>query len=71
MLHPSEKAFCLALMALKSRQYSTALTHFSEAEPYFSDNREFALFQETTRLLCTVKAELMRQSNADSVLKEN
>lgn len=58
MLNPAEKAYCLALQALKRRDYRQAVEHFERAAPFFRDNQEFALLRETTTLLVAVKEEL-------------
>jgi hypothetical protein len=58
MLNPSEKAYCLALQALKEKQYRQAAGHFDRAATFFVDNKEFNLLRETTRLLVALKDEL-------------
>ena len=58
MLNAAEKAYCLALQALKRREYSTADRLFDQAAGFFAENQEFRLVRETTRLLVAVKEEL-------------
>lgn len=58
MLSVGEKAYCAALLALKNKEYSNALSFFEKAAPYFSNNKEFTLYFETTRLLVEVKSKL-------------
>jgi len=58
MLNAAEKAYCLALQALKRREYRRADKLFDQAAGFFADNREFRLVRETTRLLVAVKEEL-------------
>lgn len=60
-----EKAYLAALLALKRRDYRSALEQLEQAAPYFGDDREFALYRETTRLLLTVKKELARPGNQE------
>jgi hypothetical protein len=58
MLNQSEKAYCLALQALKAKQYQQAVGHFDRAAAFFVDNKEFNLLRETTRLLVALKKEI-------------
>jgi hypothetical protein len=58
VLSSSEKAYTLALRALKQKDYHTANGYFGRAAPGFGNNREFQLFRETTRLLLDVKDRL-------------
>jgi len=58
MLNAAEKAYCMALVALRRKEYRRAAGYFTQAESYFADNVEFGLLAETTRLLCAVKREL-------------
>jgi hypothetical protein len=58
MLSPSEKAYCLALQALKHKEFRSAADYFSKAASGFVNNQEFNLLWETTRLLVAVKEEL-------------
>jgi len=67
MLKPEEKAYCQALLALKHKDYTAALTYFDQAEPAFSGNKEFHLYRETTRLLLVVKDRLTEFENEDNV----
>jgi len=55
MLDPEEKAYLLALQALRDKQYGQAVGHFDRAAENFGNNREFSLLRETTRLLLEVK----------------
>jgi hypothetical protein len=57
MLNHSEKAYCLALQALKNKKYRSAADLFDRAEPFFRDNAEFCLLRETNRLLLFVKQQ--------------
>ena len=58
MLKSSEKEYCLALEALSRKQYREALRYFDVAASDFANNAEFGLLHQTTRVLCSVKAEL-------------
>ena len=58
MLNAAEKAYCLALQALKRRDYRQADQQFEQAAGFFADNQEFRLIRETNRLLVAVKEEL-------------
>lgn len=68
MLNPAEKAYCLALQALKERQYSRAAGYFERAAAYFETNQEFNLLRETTRLLVALKKELAAAETDDDAL---
>lgn len=68
MLNPSEKAYCLALQALKQRRYTEAVAYFERAAGYFENNREFSLLRETTRLLVALKRELATLENDEETL---
>jgi hypothetical protein len=65
MLNASEKAYCLALVALRQKNYRAAATYFDKAAPFFADNAEFSLLHETTRLLLAVKGELVSQTEVN------
>ncbi len=58
MLNMSEKSYCVALKALKDKEYRFAADLFEKAAPFFKDNREFELLKETNRLLLVVKQRL-------------
>jgi|WetSurMetagenome_2_1015567.scaffolds.fasta_scaffold1547202_2 hypothetical protein len=58
MLTSAEKAYCLALLALKHKEFRKAVDLFEEAAPGFENNQEFNLLWETTRLLVAVRDEL-------------
>jgi len=58
MLSAPEKAYCLALKALKDKDYRTALGQFDRAADGFVDDKEFVLLRESTRLLVSVQEEL-------------
>ncbi len=58
MLVDSEKAYCQALLALKNRDYQTAVMKFAKASGDFGTNEEFDLLYQTTQLLLAVKQEL-------------
>lgn len=60
MLSGGEKSYVAALMALKRKDYRTALEQFEKAAPYFSEDKEFNIYLETTRLLLAVKDEIAR-----------
>jgi hypothetical protein len=64
MLNQAEKAYYLALQALKSKQYEKALNYFHAAGDFFKDNREFSILRETTSLLLAVKEEIARAEGA-------
>jgi hypothetical protein len=67
MLKASEKAYCRALQALKQKDYARAADYFSEAAPDFTNNQEFVLLWETTRLLVAVKEELRTADEKDKL----
>ena len=58
MLSVGEKAYCVALLALKNKEYFKAFRNFEKAAPYFTTDKEFKLYFETTRLLVEVKTKL-------------
>ncbi|MEA2030301.1 MAG: hypothetical protein U9N55_01730 [candidate division Zixibacteria bacterium] len=58
MLNPSEKAYCLALLALKHKDYRIASDHFNKAASGFKADKEFNLYRKTTQLLLAVKQEI-------------
>ena len=58
MLSVGEKAYCAALLALKNKEYTSALSFFEKAAPFFNNDKEFTLYFETTRLLVEVKSKL-------------
>lgn len=68
MLNPSEKAYCLALLALSQKRYSSAADYFDKAAPYFRDSQEFQLLLESTRMLVAVKEQLAVADNEDDAL---
>jgi hypothetical protein len=68
MLNPSEKAYCLALQALKQKRYTEAVSYFERAAGYFENNREFSLLRETTRLLVALKRELATAGDEEDTL---
>jgi hypothetical protein len=68
VLNSSEKAYCLALQALRDRKYGLAVEYFDRAAPYFKENKEFNLYRETVKLLVAVKEELV--STDDKLLIE-
>ena len=69
MLDTSEKAYCLALSALKEKQYQQAAGYFNRAAEFFVDNPEFNLLRETTCLLLEVKTALATaETNDDSMI---
>ena len=58
MLTSAEKAYCLALLALRHKEFRQAAELFDHAAPGFVNNQEFNLLWESTRLLVAVKDEL-------------
>lgn len=58
MLTSAEKAYCLALLALRHKEFRKAAEYFDQAAPGFVNNQEFNLLSESTRLLVAVKDEL-------------
>jgi len=58
MLNTSEKAYCLALLALKHKDYRAAVEQFDKAAPDFKNDKEFNLYRESTRLLLAVTQEV-------------
>ena len=58
MLSENEKAYCQALLALKSKDYLKALASFEKGAQTFGTNGEFNLLYQSTRLLVEVKKEL-------------
>ena len=69
MLSPLEKAYCLALQALKCKDYQSAETYFDQAASAFEDDREFTLLRETTELLLAVQRQLGRHTEAGDRLE--
>ncbi len=67
MLKASEKSYCLALQALKDKDYAKAAGYFASAAPDFTNNQEFVLLWETTRLLVAVKEELKTADEKDKL----
>ena len=67
MFEQAEKAYCLALLALKNKDYQTAADYFDNAADNFKDNQEFNLLRETTRLLLMVKEESARLNTEDKI----
>jgi len=67
MLNQAEKAYCLALQALKNKDYNAASDYFDGAVEYFKGNREFNLLRETTNLLLVVKKERMKLEAEDTI----
>ena len=74
MLVDSEKAYCQALVALKKRDYQTAVAKFAKASGdtgTFGSNEEFDLLYQTTQLLLAVKQELRLETETfEAVDKE-
>jgi hypothetical protein len=58
VLEPREKAYLMALQALREKQYQKAAGFFDRAAEFFAENREFCLLRETTQLLLEVKKEI-------------
>lgn len=58
MLHPAEKAYYQALVALHGKAYELALGQFEQAAGYFEHDRDFAVLYETTRLVVEVRRQL-------------
>ena len=69
MLNTFEKAYFSALQALRHKDYLKAADYFKQAAPQFTDNREFNLLYETTRLLLTVKEQLAAVDVDDDKIK--
>ena len=67
MLDQAEKAYCLALLALKDNDYPAASDHFDRAALHFKDNREFNLLRQTTELLLAVKKERTKLNGDDMI----
>jgi hypothetical protein len=65
LLNPSEKAYYLALEALKRKDYPAAAEHFDTAAPHFENNAEFNLLREATRALQAVRSELAALENGE------
>ena len=70
MLNASEKAYCLALSALRDKRYVEAAQLFDKAADHFENNQEFMLLRETNRLLLAVKQEIQRLEPDDSLVIE-
>jgi len=58
MLVDSERAYSQALLALKNKDYQTAVMKFAKASGDYRTNEEFDLLYQTTQLLLAVKQEL-------------
>ena len=74
MLESSEKAYCLALQALKEEQYRQAVGYFDQAAEFFVDNQEFNLLRETTHVLVELKLALAAAEKKDDdtlIIEEN
>jgi hypothetical protein len=67
MLEQEEKAYCLALLALKDKDYPAASGHFNRVASHFKDNREFNLLRQTTELLLVVKEERTKLDSDDTI----
>ena len=67
MLKSGEKAYCSALLALKSKDFKSASKYFEQAAPYFKKDKEFNLYFETTKLLVEVKKELGKVEIVDNL----
>ncbi len=67
MLDQAEKAYYLALLALKDKDYPAASDHFNRAAPHFKGNREFNLLRQTTELLLAVKKERTKLDGDDMI----
>jgi hypothetical protein len=65
MLSEQEKAFCQALLALRQKDYKTALGCFESVKGSLGTNSEFSLLYQTTRLLLAVKEELYGTADGD------
>jgi hypothetical protein len=65
MVSGGEKAYRVALLALRQKDYRTAAEEFEVAAPYFKEDKEFNILRETTLLLLAVKEELARPGNQD------
>lgn len=70
MLNPAEKAYCLALLALRNKGLRTAAEQFDKAGDFFSGDKEFQLLKETTSLALAVKAEIARHENEEEFVTE-
>ncbi|MEK7774796.1 MAG: hypothetical protein AAB305_02810 [Candidatus Zixiibacteriota bacterium] len=70
MLNPAEKAYCLALLALRKRDLRAAAEQFDRAGDFFSGDKEFQLLKETTTLALAVKAEIGRYENEEDFVTE-
>ena len=71
MLSQAEKAYCQALTALKNGEYKSAADLFEQAAAGFTDDKEFALLRETTRLLVDVKDRLAEHGDNKLEIEEN
>ncbi|MDZ4723316.1 MAG: hypothetical protein SGI97_05370 [candidate division Zixibacteria bacterium] len=60
----------MALRAIRQKQYRAAIDYFDKAAPFFQENKEFGLLQETTRLLLAVRAEIAVLGNDDDIIVE-
>ena len=70
MLAKREKAYCRALLALKKRDYKTAMSCFGSADGDFGTNSEFNLLYQTTKLLLAVRTELEAKTVSDIETKK-
>ena len=70
MLHPAEKAYCLALLALRKKDLRTAAAQFERAGDYFSSDKEFNILKETTSLSLAIKAEIGRYEHEEEFVTE-
>jgi hypothetical protein len=72
MLNQTEKAYYLALEALRNKEYRQAVSFFDRAAAEFGNDQEFVLLSESTRLLVAVKERLAdgRASLSETVNNE-
>ncbi|MGH8014864.1 MAG: hypothetical protein ACREBV_01585 [Candidatus Zixiibacteriota bacterium] len=71
MLSETEKAYFRALLALKEKDYDTAVGAFDNASAAFGTNGEFSLLYQSTRLLLEVRKEIAETAeNTTAIEKE-
>lgn len=70
MFNRFEKAYCLALLNLKKKDYRSALENFNLAAGTFQKDKEFNLIWKSTELLIEVKKKLAETDDEMIELEE-
>lgn len=70
MFNRNEKAYCMALLSLRNKDYQSALENFSSAAEAFSSNKEFVLLWKSTELLLEVKKKIRSAEDEEIEIEE-